>query len=85
LTGFGFFLLHGVFQAYVTEVSTVHRGKVLALHSFAYFCGQGVGIVIYGFVILHFGKIIALSGSALVLLVLSCVCAAILTNRPPIS
>jgi predicted MFS family arabinose efflux permease len=48
LLGFGFYLLHGCIQVYVTELAPVARGSATAAHSFFFFVGQAVGPVVYG-------------------------------------
>ena len=48
LLGFGFYLLHGCIQVYVTELAPSARGSAMAGHSFFFFVGQAVGPVIYG-------------------------------------
>ena len=83
--GFGCFLLHGAFQAFATEVSTVHRGKVLAFHSLSYFAGQGIGTIVYGYALLDLGKFAALGAGAAVVIVGCCICAVSLVNRPEVT
>ena len=48
LLGFGFYLLHGCIQVYVTELAPSARGSATAAHSFFFFLGQAVGPVVYG-------------------------------------
>jgi len=48
LLGFGFYLLHGCIQVYVTELAPTARGSATAGHSFFFFLGQAAGPVIYG-------------------------------------
>jgi DHA1 family inner membrane transport protein len=43
LVGFGFYLMHGGIQVYVTELSTTARSSALALHSSSFFFGQAAG------------------------------------------
>jgi len=85
IMGFGFYLIHGALQVFVTEVSEVHRGKATALHSFFFFLGQAVGAIVYGFAILHFGKVVALSIGALTLIALGFACSATLIARPQVN
>jgi len=47
--GFGFYMLHGCLQVYVTELAPGARGSATAAHSFFFFVGQAAGPVIYGF------------------------------------
>jgi len=48
LLGFGFYLLHGCIQVYVTELAPAARGSAMAGHSAFFFLGQAVGPVVYG-------------------------------------
>jgi predicted MFS family arabinose efflux permease len=48
LLGFGFYLLHGCIQVYVTELAPSARGSAMAGHSFFFFVGQAMGPVVYG-------------------------------------
>ena len=48
LMGFGFYLLHGCIQVYVTELAPSARGSATAGHSMFFFLGQAVGPVVYG-------------------------------------
>jgi predicted MFS family arabinose efflux permease len=46
--GFGFFLMHGTFQAQATELAPEARGSAVALFACALFCGHALGPVIVG-------------------------------------
>jgi predicted MFS family arabinose efflux permease len=46
--GFGFYLLHGCIQVYVTELAPAARGSATAAHSLFFFLGQAAGPVVYG-------------------------------------
>ncbi len=48
LLGFGFYLLHGCVQVFVTELAPAARGSAMAGHSAFFFIGQAVGPVVYG-------------------------------------
>lgn len=48
LLGFGFYMLHGCVQVYVTELAPTARGSATAGHSFFFFLGQATGPIIYG-------------------------------------
>jgi predicted MFS family arabinose efflux permease len=49
LQGFGFFLLHGTFQAQATELAPSARGSAMALFACCFFLGQATGPVVMGF------------------------------------
>jgi predicted MFS family arabinose efflux permease len=46
--GFGFYLLHGCLQVYVTELAPAARASATAAHSAFFFTGQAVGPIVYG-------------------------------------
>ncbi len=48
LLGFGFYMLHGCIQVYVTELAPGARGSATAGHSAFFFLGQALGPVVYG-------------------------------------
>ena len=48
LLAFGFYMLHGCIQVYVTELAPSARGSAMAGHSFFFFLGQAAGPVVYG-------------------------------------
>ena len=48
LLGFGFYLLHGCIQVYVTELAPMARASATAAHSMFFFLGQAAGPVVYG-------------------------------------
>jgi predicted MFS family arabinose efflux permease len=55
LLGFGFYLMHGGIQVYVTELSASARSSALALHSSSFFFGQAAGPILYGLGFSHLG------------------------------
>jgi DHA1 family inner membrane transport protein len=81
LVGFGFYLMHGGIQVYVTELSTTARSSALALHSSSFFFGQAAGPVVYGFGLGHFGTGWTLVIAALSMAALGTGCAMVL-RRP---
>lgn len=48
LSGFGFFLMHGTFQAQATELAPSARGSAVALFACALFCGHALGPLMMG-------------------------------------
>jgi DHA1 family inner membrane transport protein len=84
LLGFGFYLLHGCIQVFVTELAPAARGSAVAAHSFFFFLGQAIGPVVYG---LGFGSVgivpVLLLGS-IMLMVTGWVCA-LRMRRPVVS
>src|ERR1019366_707446 len=75
VVGFGFYLLHGCIQVYVTELSPTARGSAAAGHSAFFFLGQAVGPVVYGLGLASVGIVPVLLVGALVLAATGWVCA----------
>jgi predicted MFS family arabinose efflux permease len=46
--GFGFYMLHGCIQVYVTELAPSARASATAAHSTFFFLGQALGPIVYG-------------------------------------
>ncbi len=49
LFGLGFYMLHNCIQVHVTELSQTARGAAMSMHSSAFFTGQAIGPIYYGF------------------------------------
>jgi predicted MFS family arabinose efflux permease len=83
--GFGFYMLHGCIQVQATEIAPRARGAAMALHSFAFFVGQAVGPVLYGFAFAHAGRLPTLALAAVLILAVGIACARLLGERsaPP--
>ena len=81
LLGFGFYLMHGGIQVYVTELSTTARSSALALHSSSFFFGQAAGPVVYGVGFTHIGTGWTVVIAALAMAALGTFCA-IALRRP---
>jgi predicted MFS family arabinose efflux permease len=62
--GFGFFLMHGTFQAQATELAPTARGSAVALFACSLFCGHALGPIIVGALKVSFGASIALLAMA---------------------
>jgi len=75
VVGFGFYLLHGCIQVYVTELAPTARGSAAAGHSAFFFLGQAVGPVVYGLGLASVGIVPVLLVGALVLAATGWVCA----------
>jgi predicted MFS family arabinose efflux permease len=81
LLGFGFYLMHGGIQVYVTELSVTARSSAMALHSSSFFFGQAAGPVVYGLGFTHLGTGWSLVIAALTMALLGTGCA--MTLRRP--
>ena len=60
LFGLGFYMLHNNIQVHVTELSQTARGTALSMHSSAFFTGQAIGPIYYGYAFGHFGTSVPL-------------------------
>ena len=60
LTGFGFFLMHGTFQAQATELAPTARGSAMALFACFFFMGHATGPLIMGALLHLLGPQLAL-------------------------
>lgn len=83
LLGFGFYLLHGCVQVYVTELAPSARGSATAGHSFFFFLGQALGPVAYGLAIGSVGITPVLLTGAALLATTGWICSLRL-RRPPV-
>jgi predicted MFS family arabinose efflux permease len=85
LFGLGFYMLHNCIQVHVTDLSQTARGTALSMHSSAFFSGQAIGPIYYGFAFGHFGISVPPLIGAGVILAIGLVCARLLRHRRPIS
>ncbi len=65
LQGFGFFLLHGTFQAQATELAPAARGSAMALFACCFFLGQATGPLAMGAAMSVLGTPIAILAFAI--------------------
>jgi predicted MFS family arabinose efflux permease len=75
LLGFGFYMLHGCIQVFVTELAPAARGSAMAGHSLFFFLGQAVGPVVYGAAFAVVGPTPILLFGAVVLVAVGLICA----------
>jgi MFS transporter, DHA1 family, inner membrane transport protein len=80
--GFGFYMLHGCIQVYVTELAPSARGSATAGHSAFFFIGQAVGPVVYGLGMTEIGMTTVLLTGTVVLSLTGWVCAWRLRREP---
>lgn len=81
LFGLGFYMLHNNIQVHVTDLSHTARGAALSLHSSAFFTGQAIGPMYYGYAFSHWGVNIPPLFGAAVILTIGLVCARYLRYR----
>jgi len=79
--GMSFYMLHNNIQVHVTDLSQTARGTALSMHSSAFFTGQAIGPMYYGFAFGHFGLSVPPLIGAAVILVVGLVCARFLRHR----
>lgn len=79
--GIGFYMLHTCIQLHVTELTQTARGTALSLHSCAFFSGQALGPIYYGFAFSHIGISEPLLIGAGVIIAVGLVCARFLRHR----
>jgi predicted MFS family arabinose efflux permease len=83
LFGLGFYMLHNCIQVHVTDLSQTARGAALSIHSSAFFSGQAIGPIYYGFAFGHLGISVPPLIGAGVILVIGLACARLLRHRRP--
>jgi predicted MFS family arabinose efflux permease len=83
LMGFGFYLLHGCIQVYVTELAPSARGSATAAHSMFFFLGQAAGPVVYGAGLVTVGITLVLVVGAAALAATGWTCAIYLRRSAP--
>lgn len=81
LFGLGFYMLHNNIQVHVTDLSQTARGTALSLHSSAFFTGQAIGPIYYGYAFDHFGYSVPPLIGAAVIIAIGLVCARLLRHR----
>ena len=84
LFGLGFYMLHNCIQVHVTDLSQTARGTALSMHSSAFFSGQAIGPIYYGYAFAHLGVHIPPLFGAGVIVIIGLVCARFLRHRRPI-
>ncbi len=70
--GFGFYMLHGCIQVYVTELAPSARATATSGHTAFFFLGQAIGPVVYGVGLGSVGIIPVLLFGAVVLAATGC-------------
>jgi predicted MFS family arabinose efflux permease len=83
LFGLGFYMLHNCIQVHVTDLSQTARGTALSMHSSAFFTGQAIGPIYYGYAFDHLGVHVPPLFGAGVILIIGVVCARFLRHRRP--
>jgi len=81
LFGLGFYMLHNCIQVHVTDLSQTARGAALSMHSSAFFTGQAIGPIYYGFTFGHFGTSLPPLFGAVGILIIGFVCSRLLRHR----
>jgi predicted MFS family arabinose efflux permease len=76
-------MLHTCIQLHATELTHTARGTALSMHSCAFFSGQALGPIYYGFAFSQIGTSTPMFIGAAVILVVGVVCARYLRHRRP--
>ncbi len=84
LFGLGFYMLHNCIQVHVTDLSQTARGTALSMHSSAFFSGQAIGPIYYGYAFAFLGVHVPPLLGAAVILIVGVICARFLRHRRPI-
>jgi len=69
--GFGFYMLHNTLQTKATEMYPRARGTAISAFALSLFCGQAIGVALFGRVIAAFGYTPAFVATGLALLLLA--------------
>jgi len=73
--GLGFYMLHGVIQIYASELAPTARGSAMAMHSAAFFFGNALGPVVYGWTLSTVGLTATVLPAGAILIGVGIVCA----------
>jgi MFS transporter, DHA1 family, inner membrane transport protein len=79
--GLGFYMLHSCVQVHVTDLSHTARGAAASLHSSAFYSGQAIGPIIYGFGFAHGGPEPTIMFGAAVIVIVGFACARLLRHK----
>ena len=72
--GLGFYMLHGVIQIYASELAPTARGSAMAMHSAAFFFGNALGPVVYGWALSTVGLTATVLPAGAILIGVGIVC-----------
>jgi predicted MFS family arabinose efflux permease len=81
LMGFGFYMLHGGFQVFTSEIAPDARASAVSLQAFMFNCGQFAGPLLYGVGLLSIGKQPTLFTAAAILLAVGLLCSQLLRQK----
>jgi MFS family permease len=79
--GCGFYLIHGGFQVFTSEIAPYARASAVSLQAFCFNCGQFSGPLLFGFGLTFVGKVPTMLASAALLLSVGLLCAKLLHHR----
>jgi MFS transporter, DHA1 family, inner membrane transport protein len=81
--GCGFYLIHGGFQVFTSEIAPNARASAVSLQAFCFNCGQFSGPLLYGIGLTFIGKVPTLLTAAALLLSVGILCATLLHHQLP--
>ena len=79
--GCGFYLIHGGFQVFTSEIAPNARASAVSLQAFCFNCGQFSGPLMFGFGLSVAGKVPTMLFMAALLLAVGVLCARLLRHR----
>lgn len=83
LMGYGFYLIHGGFQVFTSEIAPDARASAVSLQAFCFNCGQFSGPLAYGFGLTFVGKVPTLLTASALILSVGIFCSRMLRHRHP--
>jgi predicted MFS family arabinose efflux permease len=83
IMGCGFYLIHGGFQVFTSEILPEARASAVSLQAFCFNCGQFSGPILFGIGLTYLGKVPTLLTAATLLLSVGILCAKLLHHRHP--
>jgi MFS family permease len=81
--GCGFYLIHGGFQVFTSEIAPDARATAVSLQAFCFNCGQFSGPLLFGFGLTYVGKVPTMLTAATLLLSVGILCSKLLRHRNP--
>lgn len=81
--GCGFYLIHGGFQVFTSEIAPDARATAVSLQAFCFNCGQFSGPLLFGFGLTFVGKVPTMLTAAALLLSVGIFCSKVLRHRDP--
>jgi DHA1 family inner membrane transport protein len=81
--GYGFYLIHGGFQVFTSEIAPDARASAVSLQAFCFNCGQFSGPLLFGIGLTFANKLATLLTAAVLMMSVGLLCAKLLRHRHP--